>query len=58
MDIRSIIREYYKYFECYELFYAYKSDNLFDMDQLFEKHNQSKLAQEETNNPNSFRSIK
>lgn len=46
-DIRRIKKDYYEQF-----FYAYKFDNLYEMDQV-EKHNLSKLLQEALG-PNVF----
>ena len=38
MDIKRIIKEYY------EQFYVHKLENLDEIEQLFERHNSSKLT--------------
>ena len=49
MDFKRIIKEYY------EQFYAHKFDNLDEMYQFLERHNLSKLTQEEyLNSPRSM----
>ena len=46
MDIKMLIKEYY------EQLYTHNFDNLYEMDQFFERQNLLKLTQEEIHNLN------